>query len=133
MDYRIETDSMGEIKVPKDRYYGAQTARSLHHFRIGAEHPRDNCQAKRHLLHDTLLHQEKLGVPETIVLDIVHPHNYRSAVLRPGVQFRQENHQDYQHSCEGNQQGNRETFSLQKQFINIEQVSPLPLKKSIIW
>ena len=32
---RIETDSMGEIAVPADRYWGAQTARSLHHFEIG--------------------------------------------------------------------------------------------------
>jgi fumarate hydratase class II len=32
---RIETDSMGEIEVPDDRYWGAQTARSLHHFDIG--------------------------------------------------------------------------------------------------
>ncbi len=32
---RIETDSMGEIEVPADRYWGAQTARSLVHFRIG--------------------------------------------------------------------------------------------------
>ena len=37
MEYRIETDSMGEIKVPADKYYGAQTARSLHHFQIGGE------------------------------------------------------------------------------------------------
>ena len=36
--YRIETDSMGEIKVPNDKYYGAQTARSLVHFTIGNEH-----------------------------------------------------------------------------------------------
>lgn len=34
---RIETDSMGEISVPADRYWGAQTARSLHHFNIGAD------------------------------------------------------------------------------------------------
>ena len=34
---RIETDSMGEIEVPSDRYYGAQTARSLIHFDIGIE------------------------------------------------------------------------------------------------
>ena len=34
---RIETDSMGEIEVPADRYYGAQTARSLIHFNIGIE------------------------------------------------------------------------------------------------
>ncbi len=32
---RTETDSMGAIEVPDDRYYGAQTARSLHHFPIG--------------------------------------------------------------------------------------------------
>ena len=34
---RIETDSMGEIEVPVDRYYGAQTARSLIYFNIGIE------------------------------------------------------------------------------------------------
>jgi len=34
---RIETDSMGKIEVPSDRYYGAQTARSLIHFDIGTE------------------------------------------------------------------------------------------------
>src|SRR6476660_3177348 len=32
---RAETDSMGAIEVPTDRYYGAQTARSLIHFAIG--------------------------------------------------------------------------------------------------
>ncbi len=32
---RTETDSMGAIEVPDDRYWGAQTARSLHHFAIG--------------------------------------------------------------------------------------------------
>ena len=37
MEHRTETDSMGEIKVPADRYYGAQTARSLIHFNIGWE------------------------------------------------------------------------------------------------
>lgn len=37
MEYRIETDSMGEIKVPADKYYGAQTARSLQNFKIGGE------------------------------------------------------------------------------------------------
>ena len=38
MSYRQETDSMGEIQVPQDRYYGAQTARSLENFKIGREH-----------------------------------------------------------------------------------------------
>jgi fumarate hydratase, class II len=32
---RRETDSMGEIDVPADRYWGAQTTRSLIHFSIG--------------------------------------------------------------------------------------------------
>lgn len=34
---RIESDSMGEIEVPADRYWGAQTERSLHHFNIGKD------------------------------------------------------------------------------------------------
>src|SRR5205085_3216163 len=34
---RTESDSMGKIEVPADRYYGAQTARSLVHFAIGKD------------------------------------------------------------------------------------------------
>jgi len=34
---RIERDTMGEVEVPADRYWGAQTARSLSYFRIGEE------------------------------------------------------------------------------------------------
>ena len=37
MENRIETDTMGEMKVPVDKYYGAQTARSLMNFKIGGE------------------------------------------------------------------------------------------------
>ncbi len=37
MQHRIETDTMGEVQVPADRYYGAQTARSLMNFKIGGE------------------------------------------------------------------------------------------------
>ncbi|HQJ98683.1 MAG TPA: class II fumarate hydratase, partial [Thermoleophilia bacterium] len=36
-DVRIETDSMGEARVPAERYWGAQTQRSLEHFPIGGE------------------------------------------------------------------------------------------------
>jgi fumarate hydratase class II len=36
-DHRLESDSMGKIPVPNDRYYGAQTARSLIHFDIGTD------------------------------------------------------------------------------------------------
>src|SRR5215218_2392798 len=35
IETRIETDSMGEIEVPSDAYWGAQTQRSLKHFNIG--------------------------------------------------------------------------------------------------
>ena len=37
MEYRIERDSMGEMKVPADRYWAAQTQRSHENFRIGTE------------------------------------------------------------------------------------------------
>ena len=37
MDYRTEKDSMGPVEVPNDRYYGAQTQRSLNNFKIGKE------------------------------------------------------------------------------------------------
>ncbi len=37
MEYRIEHDSMGQMKVPADRYWGAQTQRSLENFRISTE------------------------------------------------------------------------------------------------
>lgn len=37
MDYRLEHDSMGEIKVPSGRYWGAQTQRSFQNFKIGIE------------------------------------------------------------------------------------------------
>ncbi len=35
MDYRIERDSIGEVQVPADKYWGAQTQRSLQNFKIG--------------------------------------------------------------------------------------------------
>jgi fumarate hydratase, class II len=37
MKSRTETDSLGAVEVPVDRYWGAQTQRSLHHFNIGEE------------------------------------------------------------------------------------------------
>src|SRR5215468_2480628 len=43
---RTETDSMGAIEVPDDRYWGAQTQRSLEHFKIGGERfPREMIRA----------------------------------------------------------------------------------------
>lgn len=37
MDYRIEKDTLGEIKVPADKFWGAQTQRSKENFKIGTE------------------------------------------------------------------------------------------------
>jgi len=46
MSTRIEHDTMGEVEVPSDRYWGAQTARSLANFRIGDERmPRELIRA----------------------------------------------------------------------------------------
>ncbi|NJN94072.1 MAG: class II fumarate hydratase [Anaerolineales bacterium] len=46
MEYRIETDTMGKIEVPTHKYYGAQTARSLIHFKIGHDRfPREMIRA----------------------------------------------------------------------------------------
>ncbi|MBB6448505.1 fumarate hydratase class II [Geomicrobium halophilum] len=38
MDYRIEKDTLGEMQVPADKHWGAQTERSLRNFPIGKEH-----------------------------------------------------------------------------------------------
>jgi fumarate hydratase class II len=46
MRTRVETDTMGPMEVPADRYWGAQTQRSLHHFRIGNDRfPREMIRA----------------------------------------------------------------------------------------
>ncbi len=63
MDYRMETDSMGEIQVPNDKYYGAQTARSLHHFKIGSERmPRELLWAFGILKKAAALVNQELGL-----------------------------------------------------------------------
>jgi fumarate hydratase class II len=59
---RIETDSMGEIEVPNDKYYGAQTQRSLIHFNIGFDvMPREMIRALGVLKKAAALVNEDLG------------------------------------------------------------------------
>src|SRR5256714_15413363 len=59
---RTETDSMGEIEVPADKYWGAQTARSLIHFRIGDDTmPREMIRALGVLKKAAALVNEELG------------------------------------------------------------------------
>ncbi|MCY3822936.1 MAG: class II fumarate hydratase [Nitrospinae bacterium] len=63
MAYRIETDSMGEIEVPGDKYYGAQTARSLVHFKIGGDRfPREIIRALGILKKAAAATNEELGI-----------------------------------------------------------------------
>ncbi len=74
MDYRIERDSMGEMQVPRDRYYGCQTARSLVHFRIGTEvMPREFIRALGIVKKAAALVNRDLGLlPETLCAAIGH-------------------------------------------------------------
>ena len=59
---RVESDSMGEIEVPADRYWGAQTQRSLHHFNIGDDRmPREMIRALGILKKAAALVNEELG------------------------------------------------------------------------
>ena len=60
--HRTETDTMGEIPVPHDRYYGAQTARSLIHFDIGNDtKPRELIKALGQLKKACALTNRDLG------------------------------------------------------------------------
>ncbi len=63
MEYRIERDTMGEVKVPADKYYGAQTARSLMNFKIGGERfPREIIRALGVLKKAAALANNQLGM-----------------------------------------------------------------------
>ncbi|MFI5237066.1 MAG: lyase family protein, partial [Ignavibacteriales bacterium] len=62
MSYRIEKDTMGEIKVPSNMYYGAQTARSLMNFKIGGDRfPRELIRALGVLKKAAALTNKELG------------------------------------------------------------------------
>jgi fumarate hydratase, class II len=72
MEYRTETDSMGPIEVPQDRYYGAQTARSLIHFQIGTERmPRELIWAMGILKKAAALTNKELGVLPAEKADLI--------------------------------------------------------------
>jgi len=64
MNYRIEKDSMGEVQVPDDKYWGAQTQRSLMNFRIGplASMPVEIIHAFGYLKKAAAITNEKFGL-----------------------------------------------------------------------
>ena len=61
-DIRVESDTMGTIEVPADRYWGAQTQRSLENFKIGGERmPRSILRAMGIVKHASATANQKLG------------------------------------------------------------------------
>ena len=72
MNYRIETDSMGEIEVPANAYYGAQTARSMMNFKIGIEQmPIEVIHAFGVLKKAAALTNHELGNLESDIKDLI--------------------------------------------------------------
>ena len=64
MSFRIEHDTMGEVQVPADKYWGAQTARSRNNFKIGPEAsmPKEIIHAFGYLKKAAALANAELGV-----------------------------------------------------------------------
>ncbi len=64
MKYRIEHDTMGEVQVPADRYWGAQTQRSKMNFKIGPEAsmPKEIIEAFAYLKKAAAITNSELGV-----------------------------------------------------------------------
>src|SRR5512136_21236 len=64
MNYRIEKDTMGEVQVPADKYWGAQTERSRNNFKIGPEAsmPKEIIYAFAYLKKAAAMANHELGV-----------------------------------------------------------------------
>ena len=63
MEFRIEKDTMGDVKVPADKYWGAQTQRSRENFKIGGDRfPREMIRALGILKKSAALTNQQLGL-----------------------------------------------------------------------
>ncbi len=73
MSYRIETDTMGEVQVPEDKYWGAQTQRSLLNFPIGppASMPVEIVHAFGYLKKAAAITNYKLGILPNDKMEII--------------------------------------------------------------
>ncbi|GIX42769.1 MAG: fumarate hydratase class II [Leptospiraceae bacterium] len=70
--FRIEKDTMGEVEVPADKYWGAQTQRSLMNFKIGNDHfPREFIWAFGILKKAAALTNKELGVIDPKIADLI--------------------------------------------------------------
>ena len=64
MNYRIEKDTMGQVQVPADVYWGAQTQRSIENFQIAQDinkMPREIIRAFAYLKKSSRPHQPRRG------------------------------------------------------------------------
>ena len=69
---RVESDTMGTIEVPADRYWGAQTQRSLENFKIGGERmPRSILRAMGIVKHASASANQKLGRLDSELADAI--------------------------------------------------------------
>jgi fumarate hydratase class II len=73
MEYRIEKDTLGEVKVPADKYWGAQTERSRNNFKIGpsASMPIEIIRAFAYLKKAAAYANNELGVLSTEKRDLI--------------------------------------------------------------
>src|SRR5829696_4443352 len=74
MDYRIEKDTMGEVKVPADALYGAQTQRSIENFRIAQDinrMPKEIIRAFAYLKKAAAITNHEAGVLPKEKLDLI--------------------------------------------------------------
>ncbi len=73
MEYRIEHDTLGEVQVPADKYWGAQTQRSKMNFQIGpaASMPREIIDAFAYLKKAAALTNAELGVLDQEKADLI--------------------------------------------------------------
>jgi fumarate hydratase class II len=73
MEYRVEHDTMGEVRVPAEKYWGAQTERSRNNFRIGPEAsmPREIIYAFAYLKKAAALTNLDLGVLSAEKCDLI--------------------------------------------------------------
>ena len=71
-EMRIESDTMGQIEVPADRYWGAQTQRSLENFKIGGERmPRPILRAMGIIKHASASANQQLGKLDAGLADAI--------------------------------------------------------------
>ena len=72
MSYRTESDSMGQIQVSSDKYWGAQTQRSIENFKIGGDRfPKEFIRALGILKKAAALTNKDLGILSAEKADLI--------------------------------------------------------------